>query len=140
VNKIIIALFLFLAGNTAVLHKRNRSKVPNQMKHWSVDSQKLLFFSAVLPGFGTEQRKKILEKPRSYTGLWNEYLFYVDNNKKYHQYLRCLQADWKVSDWFSSGQQWLIAGQKFYNATAIYLLWLRWHLHWIFLMLHWMPL
>jgi len=125
VNKIIIiALFLFLVGNTAVFAQTETEAVlvgKDTLKSNDIDPltpAKAAFFSAVLPGLGQAYNKKYWKIPLVYGALGTSIYFYVDNNKKYHQYRDAYKS--RLEGYFTDDLAFLdnnrlIAGQKFYQ-------------------------
>lgn len=124
-NKIIIiALFLFLVGNTAVFAQTETEAVlvvKDTLKSNDIDPltpAKAAFFSAVLPGLGQAYNKKYWKIPLVYGALGTSIYFYVDNNKKYHQYRDAYKS--RLEGYFTDDLAFLdnnrlIAGQKFYQ-------------------------
>lgn len=47
---------------------------------------KAAFYSAILPGLGQAYNKKYWKIPLVYGAIGTSLYFYIDNNKKYHQY------------------------------------------------------
>lgn len=124
-NKIIIiALFLFLVGNTAVFAQTKTEAVlvaKDTLKSNDIDPltpAKAAFFSAVLPGLGQAYNKKYWKIPLVYGALGTSIYFYVDNNKKYHQYRDAYKSrleGYVTNDLAFLDNNRLIAGQKFYQ-------------------------
>jgi hypothetical protein len=126
VTKIIfIALFLFSLGNTAVFAQTDAEAVlvaTDTLKSNDIDPltpAKAAFYSAVLPGLGQAYNKKYWKIPLVYGALGTSLYFYVDNNKKYHNYrdeYKLRLEGYKRSEEFSRlDNNQLIAGQKFYQ-------------------------
>lgn len=124
-NKIIIiALFLFIVGNTAVFAQTETEAMlvaKDTLKSNDIDPltpAKAAFFSAVLPGLGQAYNKKYWKIPLVYGALGTSIYFYVDNNKKYHQYRDAYKS--RLEGYFTDDLAFLdnnrlIAGQKFYQ-------------------------
>jgi hypothetical protein len=47
---------------------------------------KAAFYSAILPGLGQAYNKKYWKIPLVYGAIGTSLYFYIDNNKKYHDY------------------------------------------------------
>jgi len=125
VNKIIsIALFLFILSNTAVLaQKKAESEVVVQDTLKSIDIDpltpaKAAFYSAVIPGLGQAYNKRYWKIPLVYGAIGTSLYFYLDSNKKYHQfrdeYKRRLEG-YTSEEYAYLDNNRLIAGQKFYQ-------------------------
>ncbi|RBN50197.1 DUF5683 domain-containing protein [Flavobacterium psychrolimnae] len=124
-NKIIIiALFLFIVGNTAVFAQTETEAMlvaKDTLKSNDIDPltpAKAAFFSAVLPGLGQAYNKKYWKIPLVYGALGTSIYFYVDNNKKYHQYRDAYKSrleGYVTDDLAFLDNNRLIAGQKFYQ-------------------------
>lgn len=124
-NKIIsIVLFLIILSNTAVLaQKKAESKVVAKDTLKSIDIDpltpaKAAFYSAVLPGLGQAYNKKYWKIPLVYGAIGTSLYFYLDSNKKYHQfrdeYKRRLEGHTGEEFSYLDNSR-LIAGQKFYQ-------------------------
>lgn len=124
-NKIIfIALFLFTVGNTTVFAQTETEAVlvvKDTLKSNDIDPltpAKAAFYSAVLPGLGQAYNKKYWKIPLVYGALGTSIYFYVDSNKKYHQYRDAYKSRLEGSvtdDLAFLDNNRLIAGQKFYQ-------------------------
>lgn len=124
-NKIIfIALFLFSFGNTAVFAQTETEAVlvaTDTLKSNDIDPltpAKAAFYSAVLPGLGQAYNKKYWKIPLVYGALGTSIYFYIDNNKKYHQYRDAYKSRLEglvTDDLAFLDNNRLIAGQKFYQ-------------------------
>ncbi|OAB26250.1 hypothetical protein SAMN05444395_1135 [Flavobacterium fryxellicola] len=124
-NKIIfIALFLFSLGNTAVFAQTETEAVlvaTDTLKSNDIDPltpAKAAFYSAVLPGLGQAYNKKYWKIPLVYGALGTSIYFYIDNNKKYHQYRDAYKSRLEglvTDDLAFLDNNRLIAGQKFYQ-------------------------
>ena len=124
-NKIIsIALFLIILSNTAVLaQKKAKSEViaKDTLKSIDIDPltpAKAAFYSAVIPGLGQAYNKKYWKIPLVYGAIGTSLYFYLDSNKKYHQfrdeYKRRLEGHTSEEYAYLDDAR-LIAGQKFYQ-------------------------
>ncbi|MDX9789309.1 MAG: DUF5683 domain-containing protein [Candidatus Kapabacteria bacterium] len=61
----------------------------DSVKHSSIDPltpSKAAFYSAILPGLGQAYNKRYWKIPIVYGGLAAGMYFYIDNNKKYHEF------------------------------------------------------
>lgn len=79
---------------------------------------KAAFYSAVLPGMGQAYNKKYWKIPLVYGALGTSIYFYINNNKKYHQYRDVYKRrlEGYTGDEFSYlDDTRLIAAQKFYQ-------------------------
>jgi len=125
VNKIIfIALFIFFFGNTTLFAQAKNDSIPKTKGAKQSDEidpltpAKAAFYSAILPGLGQAYNKKYWKIPIVYGAIGTSVYFYIDNNKKYHDYRdaykRRLQG--YTDDEFSYlTNDGLIAGQKLYQ-------------------------
>ncbi len=121
---IFIALFLITIGNTAVFAQTETEAVlvdKDSLKPNNIDPltpAKAAFFSAVLPGLGQAYNKKYWKIPLVYGALGTSIYFYIDNNKKYHQYRDAYKSrleGYVTDDLAFLDNNRLIAGQKFYQ-------------------------
>jgi hypothetical protein len=79
---------------------------------------KAAFYSAVLPGLGQAYNKKYWKIPLVYGAIGTSLYFYLDNNKKYHQYRDAYKRrleGYSDDDYGYLDDNRLIAGQKFYQ-------------------------
>lgn len=79
---------------------------------------KAAFYSAVLPGLGQAYNKKYWKIPLVYGAIGTSLYFYIDNNKKYHQYRDAYKRrleGYNDDDFTYLDDSRLIAGQKFYQ-------------------------
>jgi len=125
VNKIIsIGIFLLILGNTAVLAQAKTDAVlvaKDTVKTDDIDPltpAKAAFYSAVLPGLGQAYNKKYWKIPIVYGAIGTSLYFYLDNNKKYHNYRDAYKR--RLEGYFDDDYTYLdntrlIAGQKFYQ-------------------------
>ena len=124
-NKIIsIGIFLFILGNVSVFAQAKTLAVPvvtDSIKSNNIDPltpAKAAFYSAVLPGLGQAYNKKYWKIPLVYGAMGTSLYFYLDNNKKYHQYRDAYKRrlEGYTDDNFNYlDNSRLIAGQKFYQ-------------------------
>ena len=121
---IFIALFLFLVGNTIVFAQTETKAVlvaKDTLKSNDIDPltpAKAAFYSAVLPGLGQAYNKKYWKIPLVYGALGTSIYFYIDSNKKYHQYRDAYKSrleGYTTDDLAFLDNTRLIAGQKFYQ-------------------------
>ena len=121
---IFIALFLFLVGNTIVFAQTKTKAVlvaKDTLKSNDIDPltpAKAAFYSAVLPGLGQAYNKKYWKIPLVYGALGTSIYFYIDSNKKYHQYRDAYKSrleGYTTDDLAFLDNTRLIAGQKFYQ-------------------------
>lgn len=125
-NKIIsIALFFFIIGNTTIFAQARTTtdlRIKDTLKSTDIDPltpAKAAFYSAILPGLGQAYNKKYWKIPLVYGAMGTSLYFYIDNNKKYHQfrdeYKRRLEG-FERSDFFEKiDDSRLISGQKYYQ-------------------------
>lgn len=124
-NKVVfIGLILFILGNTSVFAQAKTEAVliaKDTLKSNDIDPltpAKAAFYSAVLPGLGQAYNKKYWKIPLVYGAIGTSLYFYIDNNKKYHQYRDAYKRrlEGYTDDKFSYlDKTRLIAGQKFYQ-------------------------
>ncbi len=120
---IFIGLLLFVIGNTAVCAQTETATlmVKDTLKSNDIDPltpAKAAFYSAVLPGLGQAYNKKYWKIPLVYGALGTSIYFYIDNNKKYHQYRDAYKSrleGYTTDDLAFLDNNRLIAGQKFYQ-------------------------
>jgi hypothetical protein len=125
VNKFIfIALFTLLQGSPLLFAQARRDanlQAKDTLKSNNIDPltpAKAAFYSAVLPGLGQAYNKKYWKIPLVYAAIGTSLYFYIDNNKKYHQYRDAYKRrlEGYHDDEFSRlDDSRLIAGQKFYQ-------------------------
>lgn len=119
-----IGLFLFLLGNATVFAQVKTNKnlvIKDTLKSVDIDPltpAKAAFYSAVLPGLGQAYNKKYWKIPIVYGAIGTSMYFYLDSNKKYHQfrdaYKRRLEG-YSDDEFSYLDNSRLIAGQKFYQ-------------------------
>jgi hypothetical protein len=79
---------------------------------------KAAFYSAILPGLGQAYNKKYWKIPLVYGAIGTSLYFYIDNNKKYHQYRDAYKRrleGYTDDNYTYLDNTRLIAGQKFYQ-------------------------
>nr|WP_255673723.1 DUF5683 domain-containing protein [Flavobacterium sp. JAS] len=79
---------------------------------------KAAFYSAILPGLGQAYNKKYWKIPLVYGAIGTSLYFYIDNNKKYHDYRDAYKRrleGYNDDDYKFLDDSRLIAGQKFYQ-------------------------
>lgn len=121
---IFIALFLFIVGNTTVFAQTETEAVlvaKDTLKSNNIDPltpAKAAFYSAILPGLGQAYNKKYWKIPLVYGAIGTSLYFYIDNNKKYHQYRDAYKRrleGYSDDNYTYLDNTRLIAGQKFYQ-------------------------
>ncbi len=121
---IFIALFLFIVGNTTVFAQTETEAVlvaKDTLKSNNIDPltpAKAAFYSAILPGLGQAYNKKYWKIPLVYGAIGTSLYFYIDNNKKYHQYRDAYKRrleGYTDDNYTYLDNTRLIAGQKFYQ-------------------------
>lgn len=121
---IFIALFIFIAGNTTVFAQTETEAVlvaKDTLKSNNIDPltpAKAAFYSAILPGLGQAYNKKYWKIPLVYGAIGTSLYFYIDNNKKYHQYRDAYKRrleGYTDDNYTYLDNTRLIAGQKFYQ-------------------------
>lgn len=124
-NKIIsIGILFFILGSTTVFAqvKKEASLVAkDSLKSNDIDPltpAKAAFYSAILPGLGQAYNKKYWKIPLVYGAMGTSLYFYMDSNKKYHQYRDAYKRrlEGYTDDNFSYlDNSRLISGQKYYQ-------------------------
>ncbi len=118
-----IVLFLIFLSNTSVLAQKitQTTVAKDTLKSVDIDPltpAKAAFYSAVLPGLGQAYNKKYWKIPLVYGAIGTSLYFYIDSNKKYHQfrdaYKRRLEG-YTDDEYSYLDNNRLIAGQKFYQ-------------------------
>jgi hypothetical protein len=125
VHKIIfISLLLFILGIHTVFAQTETDAVlvaKDTLKSNDIDPltpAKAAFFSAILPGLGQAYNKKYWKIPLVYGAIGTSLYFYIDSNKKYHQYRDAYKSrleGYTTDDLAFLDNNRLIAGQKFYQ-------------------------
>ena len=124
-NKIVlISILFFLTGTVsffAQVKKEAVLVVKDTSKLEEIDPltpAKAAFYSAILPGLGQAYNKKYWKIPLVYGAIGTSLYFYIDNNKKYHDYRNAYKR--RLEGFNDDNYQFLddsrlIAGQKFYQ-------------------------
>jgi len=125
VNKIVpIGLLFFLTGTVSLFAQVKKDTVlvvKDTTALVEIDPlrpAKAAFYSAVLPGLGQAYNKKYWKIPLVYGAIGTSLYFYIDNNKKYHDYRDAYKR--RLEGYNDDNYQFLdesrlIAGQKFYQ-------------------------
>ena len=87
----IAIIFLFLGKPFVFAQDKTTPQkvVKDSLKSINIDPltpAKAAFYSAVLPGLGQAYNKKYWKIPLVYGAIGTSLYFYIDSNKKYHQY------------------------------------------------------
>ena len=124
-NKIVpIGLLFFLTGTVSLFAQVKKDTVlvvKDTTALVEIDPlrpAKAAFYSAVLPGLGQAYNKKYWKIPLVYGAMGTSLYFYIDNNKKYHDYRDAYKR--RLEGYNDDNYQFLdesrlIAGQKFYQ-------------------------
>lgn len=121
---IFIGLFLFILGNNTVFGQSKTEAIlraKDTLKSNNIDPltpAKAAFYSAVLPGLGQAYNKKYWKIPLVYGAIGTSLYFYIDSNKKYHQYRDAYKSrleGYTTDDLAFLDNNRLIAAQKFYQ-------------------------
>jgi hypothetical protein len=125
VNKIVpISLLFFLIGTVSLFAQVKKDTVlvvKDTSKIEEIDPltpAKAAFYSAILPGLGQAYNKKYWKIPLVYGAIGTSLYFYIDNNKKYHDYRDAYKRrleGYNDDDYTFLDDSRLIAGQKFYQ-------------------------
>jgi len=125
VNKLIsIGILFFILGNATVFAQAKKDAVlvaKDTLKSNDIDPltpAKAAFYSAILPGLGQAYNKKYWKIPLVYGAIGTSLYFYLDSNKKYHQYRDAYKRrlEGYSDDKFTYlDNARLISGQKFYQ-------------------------
>jgi len=125
VNKIVpISLLFFLIGTVSLFAQAKKDTVlvvKDTTKYQEIDPltpAKAAFYSAILPGLGQAYNKKYWKIPLVYGAIGTSLYFYIDNNKKYHNYRDAYKRrleGYNDDDYQFLDDSRLIAGQKFYQ-------------------------
>jgi hypothetical protein len=125
VNKIVpISLLFFLIGTVSLFAQVKKDTVlvvKDTTALIEIDPltpAKAAFYSAILPGLGQVYNKKYWKVPLVYGAIGTSLYFYIDNNKKYHDYRDAYKR--RLEGYNDDKYQFLdesrlIAGQKFYQ-------------------------
>ena len=124
-NKIVpISLLFFLTGTVSLFAQAKKDTVlvvKDTTKYQEIDPltpAKAAFYSAILPGLGQAYNKKYWKIPLVYGAIGTSLYFYIDNNKKYHNYRDAYKRrleGYNDDDYQFLDDSRLIAGQKFYQ-------------------------
>lgn len=124
-NKIVpISLLFFLIGTVSLFAQAKKDTVlvvKDTTKYPEIDPltpAKAAFYSAILPGLGQAYNKKYWKIPLVYGAIGTSLYFYIDNNKKYHDYRDAYKRrleGYNDDDYQFLDDSRLIAGQKFYQ-------------------------
>lgn len=124
-NKIVpISLLFFLIGTVSLFAQAKEETVlvaKDTTKLEEIDPltpAKAAFYSAILPGLGQAYNKKYWKIPLVYGAIGTSLYFYIDNNKKYHDYRDAYKRrleGYNDDDYKFLDDSRLIAGQKFYQ-------------------------
>ncbi|SDX54196.1 DUF5683 domain-containing protein [Flavobacterium degerlachei] len=124
-NKLIsIGILFFILGSTSVFAQAKNNAVliaKDTLKSNDIDPltpAKAAFYSAVLPGLGQAYNKKYWKIPIVYGAIGTSLYFYLDSNKKYHNYRDAYKRrleGYSDDDYSYLDDARLIAGQKFYQ-------------------------
>jgi len=125
VNKIVpISLLFFLIGTVSLFAQAKKDTVlvvKDTTELQEIDPltpAKAAFYSAILPGLGQAYNKKYWKIPLVYGAIGTSLYFYIDNNKKYHDYRDAYKRrleGYNDDDYQFLDESRLIAGQKFYQ-------------------------
>jgi hypothetical protein len=125
VNKIVpISLLFFLIGTVSLFAQVKKDTVlvvKDTTALIEIDPltpAKAAFYSAILPGLGQVYNKKYWKVPLVYGAIGTSLYFYIDNNKKYHDYRDAYKR--RLEGYSGDKYEFLddsrlIAGQKFYQ-------------------------
>jgi hypothetical protein len=117
-------MFFFIVGHTTLFaqgKKETTLVVKDTVLSNNIDPltpAKAAFYSAILPGLGQAYNKKYWKIPLVYGAMGTSLYFYLDNNKKYHQYRDAYKRrleGYKDDNFSYLDDSRLIAGQKFYQ-------------------------
>ncbi|MFH6995748.1 DUF5683 domain-containing protein [Flavobacterium sp. FlaQc-48] len=124
-NKIVpISLLFFLIGTVSLFAQVKKDTVlvvKDTSKIEEIDPltpAKAAFYSAILPGLGQAYNKKYWKIPLVYGAIGTSLYFYIDNNKKYHDYRDAYKRrleGYNDDNYKFLDESRLIAGQKFYQ-------------------------
>ena len=124
-NKIIsIGILFFILGNATVFAQAKKEALlvaKDTLKSNNIDPltpAKAAFYSAILPGLGQAYNKKYWKIPLVYGAIGTSLYFYIDSNKKYHQYRDAYKRrleGYSDDNFTYLDNARLISGQKFYQ-------------------------
>ncbi|KRD07373.1 hypothetical protein ASE21_17935 [Flavobacterium sp. Root901] len=124
-NKIVpISILFFLIGTVSLFAQVKKDTVlvvKDTSALQEIDPltpAKAAFYSAILPGLGQAYNKKYWKIPLVYGAIGTSLYFYIDNNKKYHDYRDAYKR--RLEGYNDDKYEYLddsrlIAGQKFYQ-------------------------
>ena len=124
IKSLYIGLFFFILGQASLFAQAKTTAIltaRDTLKSIDIDPltpAKAAFYSAVLPGLGQAYNKKYWKIPLVYGGIGTSLYFYLENNKKYHQYRDAYKRrleGYNDDDLSYLDKSRLIAGQKFYQ-------------------------
>ncbi|WP_316636300.1 DUF5683 domain-containing protein [uncultured Flavobacterium sp.] len=124
-NKIVpISLLFFLIGTVSLFAQAKKETVLVAKDTTKLEEinpltpAKAAFYSAILPGLGQAYNKKYWKIPLVYGAIGTSLYFYLDNNKKYHDYRNAYKRrleGYNDDNYKFLDDSRLIAGQKFYQ-------------------------
>jgi hypothetical protein len=121
---IFIGLLFFLLGSNTVFSQQKTDApliAKDTLKSVDIDPltpAKAAFYSAILPGLGQAYNKKYWKIPLVYGAIGTSLYYYIDSNKKYHQYRDAYKRRLEgfTDDEFDYlDETRLISAQKFYQ-------------------------
>ena len=118
-----IIIIVFLFGNQSLFSQEISDVliVKDTVKVKEIDPlspSKAAFYSAVLPGLGQAYNKRYWKIPLVYAAIGTSLYFYIDNNKKYHDYRDAYKnrlAGYEDEQYPYLTNDQLVAAQKFYQ-------------------------
>ena len=116
-------IFFFLGNNTVFSQKKIAAPLNPKDTLKSIDIDpltpaKAAFYSAILPGLGQAYNKKYWKIPIVYGAIGTSLYYYIDSNKKYHQYRDAYKRrleGFTDDDFDYLDNNRLISAQKFYQ-------------------------
>lgn len=124
-NKIVsIGILFFILGTATGFAQAKKEAVlvaKDTLKSNNIDPltpAKAAFYSAILPGLGQAYNKKYWKIPLVYGAIGTSLYFYLDSNKKYHQYRDAYKRrleGYTDDNYTYLDNARLISGQKFYQ-------------------------
>jgi hypothetical protein len=121
---IFIGLLFFVLGSNTVFSQQKTDApliAKDTLKSVDIDPltpAKAAFYSAILPGLGQAYNKKYWKIPLVYGAIGTSLYYYIDSNKKYHQYRDAYKRRLEgfTDDEFDYlDETRLISAQKFYQ-------------------------
>ena len=118
-----IVILFFLFGNQAIFSQEigEAIKAKDTVKLKEIDPlrpTKAAFYSAIAPGLGQAYNKKYWKIPIVYGAIGTSLYFYIDNNKKYHNYRDAYKrrlAGFNDDEYQYLDDNRLIQAQRFYQ-------------------------